>query len=49
MRRLQCVFNINSPFIVKIVVDKVSKVMRSKLYYMRGLQGKKAVKVKELK
>jgi large subunit ribosomal protein L19 len=43
------VFNVNSPAIAKITVDRQSKVLRAKLYYMRGREGKSAMKVKELK
>ncbi len=41
-------FLINSPRIEKIVVTRRGKVRRSKLYYLRKLQGK-AAKIKELK
>ncbi|MDR1890969.1 MAG: 50S ribosomal protein L19 [Puniceicoccales bacterium] len=41
------IFNLNSPFISKITVDRVSKVLRSKLYYMRKREGKSAMKVRE--
>ncbi|MDR1528027.1 MAG: 50S ribosomal protein L19 [Puniceicoccales bacterium] len=41
------IFNLNSPFILKITVDRVSKVLRSKLYYMRKREGKSAMKVQE--
>jgi len=40
------VFPVNSPNIVKIEVDRVSKPMRARLYYLRGRVGKKAVQVK---
>ncbi|MGF6907020.1 50S ribosomal protein L19 [Fusobacterium sp. PH5-44] len=39
---------INSPMIEKIVVLKIGKVRRSKLYYLRGLSGKKA-RIKEIR
>jgi len=39
---------INSPMIDKIVVLKIGKVRRSKLYYLRGLSGKKA-RIKEIR
>lgn len=39
---------INSPLIDKIEVLKVGKVRRSKLYYLRGLSGKKA-RIKEIR
>ncbi|MDR2737639.1 MAG: 50S ribosomal protein L19 [Puniceicoccales bacterium] len=41
------IFNLNSPFISKITVDRVSKTMRAKLYYMREREGKSAMQVKE--
>ncbi|MDR1679750.1 MAG: 50S ribosomal protein L19 [Prevotellaceae bacterium] len=40
------IFPLNSPFIEKIEVNKVGKVRRAKLYYLRGLTGKKA-RIKE--
>lgn len=40
------IFPMNSPFIESIVVNKVGKVRRSKLYYLRALTGKKA-RIKE--
>ncbi len=40
------IFPIESPFIERIVVNKVGKVRRSKLYYLRKLTGKKA-RIKE--
>jgi len=40
------VFPLHSPRIEKIVVSRKGKVRRSKLYYLRGVSGKKA-KVKE--
>lgn len=39
---------LNSPMIEKIAVLKIGKVRRSKLYYLRGLSGKKA-RIKELR
>ena len=39
-------FPIESPFIEQIVVNKVGRVRRSKLYYLRNLTGKKA-RIKE--
>ena len=38
----------NSPMIDKIEVLKVGRVRRSKLYYLRGLSGKKA-RIKEIR
>ncbi|MFM9000936.1 MAG: 50S ribosomal protein L19 [Opitutia bacterium] len=40
-------FPVHSPNIEKIEVEKVSKVMRSRLFYLRDRQGKSATKVKE--
>ena len=40
------IFPIESPFIEQIVVNKVGRVCRSKLYYLRNLTGKKA-RIKE--
>lgn len=40
------IFPIESPFIEQIVVNKIGKVCRSKLYYLRKLTGKKA-RIKE--
>ena len=40
------IFPIESPFIEQIVVNKVGRVRRSKLYYLRNLRGK-AAKIKE--
>ncbi len=36
------IFPMNSPFIEKIEVNKIGKVRRAKLYYLRALTGKKA-------
>ena len=41
------IFNINSPAISKITVDRESKVLRSKIYYMRDRIGKSAMQVQE--
>lgn len=41
------IFNINSPFIAKIVVERESVPVRAKLYYMRNRIGKSAMQVKE--
>lgn len=40
------IFPIESPFIENITVEKYGKVRRAKLYYLRGLTGKKA-RIKE--
>jgi large subunit ribosomal protein L19 len=40
------IFPLNSPFINEIVLNKVGKVRRAKLYYLRKLTGKKA-RIKE--
>jgi len=40
------IFPLDSPFIEKIEVNKVGKVRRAKLYYLRDLTGKKA-RIKE--
>lgn len=40
------IFPIESPFIESITVNKLGKVRRAKLYYLRGLTGKKA-RIKE--
>ncbi len=39
---------INSPSIDKIEVKRIGRVRRSKLYYLRGLSGKKA-RIKEIR
>lgn len=36
------IFPLNSPFIEEISVQKVGRVRRAKLYYLRALRGKKA-------
>jgi large subunit ribosomal protein L19 len=41
------IFNVNSPAIVKITVDRSSRVMRAKLYFMRQREGKDAMKIRE--
>ena len=43
------VFPVNSPLIEKITVIKKGSVRRAKLYYLRGLTGKAATKIKEKK
>jgi len=40
------IFPFNSPFIDKVEVNRQGKVRRAKLYYLRGLTGKKA-RIKE--
>ena len=40
------IFPLNSPFIESIALNKVGKVRRAKLYYLRALTGKKA-RIKE--
>ncbi|WP_329904133.1 50S ribosomal protein L19 [Porphyromonas pogonae] len=40
------IFPMDSPFIENITVEKRGKVRRAKLYYLRGLTGKKA-RIKE--
>lgn len=40
------IFPLDSPFIDSITVNKFGKVRRAKLYYLRGLTGKKA-RIKE--
>ena len=40
------IFPLNSPFIEKISVDKVGKVRRARIFYLRDLTGKKA-RIKE--
>ena len=44
---MERVFQLHSPTLAKITVDRRGKVRRSKLYYLRGTSGKKA-RVKEL-
>ncbi|MGK0237491.1 MAG: large subunit ribosomal protein L19 [Candidatus Pelagisphaera sp.] len=41
------VFPIHSPNVSKIEIEKESKTMRARMYYLRGLIGKKAMQVKE--
>lgn len=43
------IFPINSPRIAKLEVLKSGSVRRAKLYYLRGLTGKAATKIKEKK
>ena len=40
------IFPMDSPFIDKVTVNKIGKVRRAKLYYLRKLTGKKA-RIKE--
>ncbi|MDR0681482.1 MAG: 50S ribosomal protein L19 [Dysgonamonadaceae bacterium] len=40
------IFPLNSPFIDEITLNKVGRVRRAKLYYLRNLTGKKA-RIKE--
>lgn len=42
------VFPVNSSNVVKVVVDRKSKPMKARLYYLRGRVGKNATKVKEV-
>ncbi len=43
------IFPINSPRIAKVEIIKEGSVRRAKLYYLRGLTGKAATKIKEKK
>ncbi len=43
---IERIFPINSPFIDKIDVNRKGKVRRKRIYYLRGLTGKKA-RIKE--
>ena len=40
-------FPVHSPNVSKIEIEKESKTMRARMYYLRGLIGKKAMQVKE--
>ena len=40
------IFPVNSPFIEEVVVNKVGVVRRARIFYLRGLRGKKA-RIKE--
>ena len=42
------IFPINSPLIEKIVMNKKGKVRRARIYYLRGVTGKKA-RIKEVR
>tara|TARA_B110000037_G_C16997407_1_gene455659 strand:- start:419 stop:787 length:369 start_codon:yes stop_codon:yes gene_type:complete len=41
------VFPVHSPLVAKVEIEKESKVMRARMYYLRDLVGKKAMQVKE--
>ncbi len=43
------IFPMNSPRIAKIEIVKEGSIRRAKLYYLRGLTGKAATKIKEKK
>ncbi|MBX7046199.1 MAG: 50S ribosomal protein L19 [Ignavibacteria bacterium] len=43
------IFPINSPRIAKVEVIKEGSIRRAKLYYLRGLTGKAATKIKDKK
>ena len=45
---IERIIPMNSPMIDKIEVLKIGRVRRSKLYYLRGLSGKKA-RIKEIR
>lgn len=45
---IERIIPVNSPMIDKIEVLKIGRVRRSKLYYLRGLSGKKA-RIKEIR
>ena len=42
------IFPVQSPFIDKIVINKVGDVRRARIYYLRGVTGKKA-RIKEVR
>ena len=42
------IFPVNSPFIEEIELNKMGKVRRARIFYLRGLTGKKA-RIKEMK
>ena len=43
---IERIFPVHSPFIDKLEVNKVGKVRRARIFYLRGLTGKKA-RIKE--
>jgi large subunit ribosomal protein L19 len=43
------IFPINSPRIAKVDIVKEGSIRRAKLYYLRGLSGKAATKIKDKK
>lgn len=43
------IFPVHSPNVAQITRVSIGKVRRSKLYYLRGLKGKKATRIKELR
>lgn len=43
------IFPINSPRIAKVEIVKEGSIRRAKLYYLRGLTGKAATKIKDKK
>ena len=45
---VECIFPINMPALQKIEINKRGKVRRSRIYYFRGLTGKKA-RIKEVR
>jgi len=45
---IERIFPINSPLIEKIEVNKKGKVRRARIYYLRGVSGKKA-RIKEIR
>ncbi len=43
------IFPLHSPNIARIERDSIGRVRRSKIYYIRGLKGKKATRLKEVR
>jgi len=41
------VFPVHSPLVEKVEIDRESKIMRARLYYLRNRIGKRAMQVKE--